>query len=115
MQLSSKNRLEIIEDLSLAIMKLTQDDPDYPLEEFVKYCKKVCDMYSKITGKWSIDKLIAYDSFLYSEELRHQDDIKMIQEKRNKLHEKGYIASEPGPWLNIIDIKSVEEEIKNAG
>lgn len=57
--------------------------------------------------KWTKDQLIAYDAFLWSEEIRHQEDIIKIQEKRKALHKKGFIASEPGPWIETKEIEEI--------
>ena len=57
---------------------------------------------------WTRDELIAYDAFLWSEEIRHQEDIDAIRKKRAILHEAGFKAEDVGPWIT-------EEEIKASG
>lgn len=61
--------------------------------------------------KLSKDLLIAYDAFLWSEEIRHQQDIELIQKKRKVLHECGYSASEVGPWITEEEVKKFVEEV----
>ena len=53
---------------------------------------------------WSKEQLIAYDAFLWSEELRHMEDVANIRKKRDLLHKCGYIASEVGPWITEEEI-----------
>ena len=53
---------------------------------------------------WNKDMLVAYDAFLWSEEIRHQEDIAAIRKKREVLHECGFKADEPGPWIDISEI-----------
>ena len=54
------------------------------------------------------DQLIAYDAFLWSEEVRHLQDVEDIKKKRKVLHDAGFKAGEIGPWIT-------EEEIRKAG
>jgi len=53
---------------------------------------------------WNKDQLIAYDAFLWSEEIRHMQDVANIRKKRDLLHRCGYIASEVGPWITEQEI-----------
>ena len=63
---------------------------------------------SKLNAKWSRDQLIAYDAFLWSEKVRHREDIDAIDKKREVLHRAGLQADEPAPWIH-------EAEIEEAG
>jgi hypothetical protein len=60
--------------------------------------------------RWSKDMLIAYDAFLWSEKIRHQDDIKAIDRKRDILRLAGYECQEPGPWITEDEICEYEPE-----
>ena len=48
---------------------------------------------------------VAMDAFLYSEMVRHQEDIDAIIAKRKVLHDLGYSSEEPAPWINTEDIE----------
>jgi hypothetical protein len=63
---------------------------------------------SKLMAKWNRDQLIAYDAFLWSEKVRHREDIDAIDKKREVLHRAGFQADEPAPWIH-------EAEIEEAG
>ena len=57
---------------------------------------------------------MAMDAFLYSEAIRHQEDIDAINKKRKVLADLGYSSEEPAPWINPEDIQPQEHIIKTS-
>ena len=47
----------------------------------------------------SIAELTAYYAFLWSEKLRHEDDIDQIDKKLTLLEKKGIKSDVPGDWI----------------
>lgn len=59
-------------------------------------------------AKYSREFYEAMDAFLLSEQKRHEEDIEMIQAKREQLHAKGYRCDDPAPWIDTDDIEAPE-------
>jgi hypothetical protein len=80
------------------------DGDYYRTWEFEPYDDKDAQIGEIIKSNWSKEQMIAYDSFLWSEEIRHQEDIVAIQKKRHSLHMKGFVSDKPGPWITEEEI-----------
>lgn len=55
--------------------------------------------------KYTKEFYVAYDAFLWSEMIRHQEDIDAIIEKRRVLASLGYASQAPAPWINNEDLE----------
>ena len=52
----------------------------------------------------SESELTAYYAFLWSEKIRHEDDIRMIDQKLQKLEQIGIKATAPGDWIPMEEL-----------
>ena len=70
-------------------------------------CVKAVDV-KRYPKEW----LIAYDAFLWSEAIRHQENIDAIAKKRSVLKAAGFESSQPGPWITEREIIASGEKIR---
>ena len=50
-------------------------------------------------------ELTAYHAFLWSEKIRHEEDIRMIDQKLQKLEAMGIKSTVPGDWIPMEELE----------